>query len=415
MNARRFLRSVKTVARREFTTIVAQPTFLILLLSPFLVLMMSLVGGGAVDRAYNHGMSERNVAAIADGREAVMIRAVDARLRTLFDRQPHSTLVVVAPSSDPAGQARKLMASPHSEVVAVLYGPLDRPTILRMPDAQSDARYLAQVADQAVRSVQARDNAVSLGQPVATSSPDMRTASVSDAGATFEEATGATAVLLVFMATFLLCSNVVSGLAEERSSKIVDILASSAPLESVFLGKVLGALAVAALFVGFWLLMAVIGFSALVHMVEAADPGADAQMLGAETGGFYPVLVFVYFILNYLISSCTLIGLSSLASTPRASAIVTMPYTLALFGMMSLASYAAQHPGTPAFYAAAAIPYSSTLLMVARGATTPGLGQHAVAIAWQILCIAGIVRLSAAAFRSGAIGGERQPARRRRS
>lgn len=81
-----------------------------------------------------------------------------------------------------------------------------------------------------------------------------------------------------------------------------------------------------------------------------------------------------------------------------------MPFTVMQFGMMSMASYAGTEPGTPLFWFAAAVPYSSPLVMVSQAATSASLGIHAAAILWQLLCVVVIVRLAAKAFRRGALG-----------
>src|SRR3546814_10193851 len=47
-----------------------------------------------------------------------------------------------------------------------------------------------------------------------------------------------------------------SDLAEEKGNKVIEILAAAVPLESVFLGKLLGFLGVAVLFIAFWMALA---------------------------------------------------------------------------------------------------------------------------------------------------------------
>src|SRR3546814_11114515 len=64
------------------------------------------------------------------------------------------------------------------------------------------------------------------------------------------------AVFVIFLLTLLLAGQTVSSLAEEKGNKVIEILAAAVPLESVFLGKLLGFLGVAVLFIAFWMALA---------------------------------------------------------------------------------------------------------------------------------------------------------------
>src|SRR3546814_16067912 len=67
------------------------------------------------------------------------------------------------------------------------------------------------------------------------------------------------AVFVIFLLTLLLAGQSVGMLAEDKGNKVIEILAAAVPLESVFLGKLLGLLGVAMLFIAFWMMMAVGG------------------------------------------------------------------------------------------------------------------------------------------------------------
>jgi len=401
MRIGRFVRHTLTVARREFMTAVSQPTFLVFLLSPLILLVASLVTGGAIESARTQSMSKRTVVMLSAGAEARTARAVDARLRDLIQTQERAPLRTEPPGPDPAAQAHALLADPDADVKAVLYGAVQEPRILRTPDAVADERYLAQIAIETLQAIRTREISAYGGRTLRIVRPEVLVSRPAANSATAMEALGAAAIVIVFMATYLLSSHIATGFAEERSSRIVEILASSASLESVFFGKLVGELAVATLFTGFWIVV-LIG----VALAGGLPSGGDGTLpLTAATGGLFPVLFLVYFMMSYLISSCSILGLASLASTPRGAALMVMPFSLMQFGMMSLGTYAASRPDTALFWTAMAIPYSSPLVMVSRAATSPSLGMHLVGIAWQLLWVVAIVRLAAGAFRRGALGG----------
>src|SRR3546814_19084442 len=87
-------------------------------------------------------------------------------------------------------------------------------------------------------------------------------------------------------------------LAEEKGNKVIEILAAAVPLESVFLGKLLGLLGVAILFIAFWMAMAVGGGLVAMTQVDpaalaeagttAANSKASAALLAGATGTAWP-------------------------------------------------------------------------------------------------------------------------------
>src|SRR3546814_14052091 len=103
------------------------------------------IGGmGAATMA--EGSADRSrIVAIVPADQAARLRAVDATLRTVF-REPEAPpeLRVDMPPADPAAQAHALFDARHVAASAVLYGPLDHPTLHSGPQGQPTADSLAQ-------------------------------------------------------------------------------------------------------------------------------------------------------------------------------------------------------------------------------------------------------------------------------
>ncbi|MCS7493946.1 ABC transporter permease, partial [Raoultella planticola] len=59
-------------------------------------------------------------------------------------------------------------------------------------------------------------------------------------------------VFAMFFLTLFLSGQAVGTMAEERSNKVIEILAAAVPLESVFFVKLIGMFGAAVLFVLFW-------------------------------------------------------------------------------------------------------------------------------------------------------------------
>ena len=305
-NRTRMLRQTLTIARRDFTATVFTPLFLLFLLSPLIMIGLGLAGAlGGTTLA--RGTGKDRIVAIARPAQAAALRVADVRLRTLFrpDEAP-PPLVMIAAGADPAAQANSVFASTEYEAAAVLYGPLDRPQIRFAAQGSRAADYLAKLAEEAIRyHVSGTETTLShaVKQPVTRAAPSH---SGNDQSAFF-------AVTAIFFLTLFLSGQAVGTMAEERGSKVVEVLAAAVPLESVFLGKLLGMFGVAVLFVFFWgTLIAQIGWF--------LPPGGVAEFAEIAPAIGFPLflpLFFAYFTMAYMLLGAVFLGVGAQASSMR--------------------------------------------------------------------------------------------------
>jgi ABC-2 type transport system permease protein len=87
------------------------------------------------------------------------------------------------------------------------------------------------------------------------------------------------------------------------------------------------------------------------------------------------------------------------ASTAREVQTMSMPVTFGQVLVFGFAATAIGNPDSARALAAAAFPLSSPMTMIARAAEQPEIWPHLVAIAWQALWIAVILRVGAQLFR----------------
>ena len=119
----------------------------------------------------------------------------------------------------------------------------------------------------------------------------------------------------------------------------------------------------------------------------------------------------LYFSMGYLLLGSLFLAIGSMASTVREVQTLSMPVTMLQLLNFFFASYAMAQPGSPVELAAAVVPFSSPFTMLARAAQDPRLWTHALALGWQVVCVAVFVRAGAALFRkrvmkSGPAGGK---------
>lgn len=389
----RMLRQALTVARRDFIATVATPTFLLFLLAPLIMVSIGTIGGlGAAGVAGSANETRRIVAIVSPALAPAVIEA-DKRLRRIA-RPPDGppALMVVRPARDLAAQARAILQGDGAhDATAVLHGPLGRPGILYAPGNQRHADYLALLADDAL--------ALHAGGIRPLAEPQVDRVERAAASPAAQNQLGFFAVFGIFFLTLLLAGQAIGTMAEERSSKVIEILAASAPLEAVFLGKLLGMFGVAVLFVGFW--GSVLGLG-----VAAAPPELSSALSGATPAIGWPAfaaLFLIYFTLSYLLLGATFLGIGAQASTPREIQMLSLPITIVQVGMFALASATASKPESNLARIAELFPLSSPLAMAARAGSRAEIWPHLVAIPWAALWVALVITVGARAFRRGVL------------
>jgi ABC-2 type transport system permease protein len=197
----------------------------------------------------------------------------------------------------------------------------------------------------------------------------------------------------VFFLLVLLAGMSLSTFVEEKSNKVIEVLAAAVPVDAIFVGKLAAMLAISLTGVAIWggtAIAAVLIFfpHALAHTAEPA--------IGWPL--FFTAAI-VYFIVSYLLVGAVFLGLGSQASSPREVQSMAMPVTMLQLLLFGFATAGTAHPQGWVATAAAIFPWSSPLAMLGRAATVPSLWPHLVALCWQILWLVLALRVAAAMFR----------------
>jgi len=402
---KRTIRQTLTIARRDFIATVFTPIFLLFLFAPVIMGSFGAIGGlGAASVADGSSNKSRIVAIVPPDQSRAMVEA-DKRLRAAYrneDEQPPE-LKTIDPATDSAAQAQAQFTSKAYDASAVIYGPLTTPTILYGPRGSRAADYLALLAGDALAR-EALGGALPRVEATRTQvSRDTPSTSGQHQSAFF-------AVFGIFFLTLFLSGQVVGTMAEERNNKVIEVLAAAVPLESVFLGKLIGMFGVAMLFVGFW--GAVIAQIGSFLPPEAAP--ALAELVPAVGLPMFAVLFGVYFTMAYLLLGSVFLGIGAQASTMREIQMLSLPITILQVAMFALSTAAASRPGSWIATVAELIPLSSPFAMAGHAANSPALWPHVAAIAWQLMWVAIFITVGARLFRRGVLqSGSARPKRRR--
>jgi len=164
------------------------------------------------------------------------------------------------------------------------------------------------------------------------------------------------------------------------------------PIDAIFLGKLMAMLAMSFVGIAFW------GGTAFAVFL-ALHGGASGLPAPAVGWPVFLLLAVVYFAMAYTLLGSLFLGIGAQAATVREVQTLNMPVTMGQMLIFFFASYAVDHMGSMPEIAACIFPFSSPFAMIARAAQAPAIWPHLVAIVWQGLFVALIIRVGVLLFR----------------
>jgi ABC-2 type transport system permease protein len=185
-------------------------------------------------------------------------------------------------------------------------------------------------------------------------------------------------IFILYLAIIIASQSVMSAVAEEKTSRIAEILVATIEPTSLLAGKVFAAAAIAVVQVGCWLATAAIlvPFASKSPVFETVEgPGAT----GPASFGVDPMLAAAFaafFLLGYLQFASIYAAAASLVSRTEDLGIVTGPVILPVVGAFFVAQYGLVEPSAPIVVVSSFIPFLSPFVMFTRIAIS-------VVPAWQ--------------------------------
>ncbi len=201
---------------------------------------------------------------------------------------------------------------------------------------------------------------------------------------------------LLWMVVLTGAGMLLGSIIEEKSSRILEILLSSASVPEIMGGKILGVAGVTGTVLAFWLTIA-----AVVVGIRLPDVAADlAAILLAK--GLWAYLA-LYFIGGYLMFATLYVTIGAFCESPREAQTLMGPMTILMSVPLMFMSQALARPDAPLLTVLSFIPPFTPFMMAARAATDPPAWQIAATLA----LIAGVTALelwvAIPAFKSGAL------------
>lgn len=327
------------VARREFSERIRTRAFQI-----SIAITLVIIGAVAVLAGVLGDNGPKTYKVGAQGTEAVAIAAAAKASGPKFDAE-----VEVRRFNSPA-QARAAV-SDESVDAAVAGG-----VILTRDDPPDELEQLLQGAARQVRAGEAlRSEGVSGSEARRVlDPPPLRTRALEGGADGGDEGVAVAASLLLYLQLILYGLAVASGVVEEKSSRVVEVLLASIPPRSLLAGKIAG--------IGLLGLLQLL-LTAVVGLGLASASGAIE--LDAGDAGVLAV-VLVWFLLGYLLWACLYAMAGAIVSRQEDLQSSTTVLTLVLVVSYLVAFPALEDPESTIAVIASLVPLSSPIIMPVR-------------------------------------------------
>jgi ABC-2 type transport system permease protein len=381
------LRAALVIARRDYVATVWSRAFILFLIGPLIPIIFGLTFGSVGAKMQK---TEPPVIAIlatpAQGQALVEARG---RLTDALGGNVLPEFAVIHPHRDESRQGADILSK--GEASAVLSGLPDAPTLRGSRDAVNahgpEIEWILNEVD--------RDAALKKAG-IAPASRQLARVAVAEVARPVEAdraVLARAAQLLLLFLTMILAGMLLSNMLEEKSSKVIEILAAAVPVDAIFMGKLIAMLGMSLTGITIW-------SAAAAGAVAIFAPGVAVQITAPAVGWpIFVMLCVVYFMASYLLLGALFLGIGAQAGTVREVQTLSMPLTFGQLIVFGFASVAAEHPDSPTAIAASVFPWSSPFAMIARSVLRAELWPHLLAIAWQMLAVTLIIRIGARLFR----------------
>jgi len=209
----------------------------------------------------------------------------------------------------------------------------------------------------------------------------LQTIKISDEGIEKETSTGiAMGVayicgLLIYMLTFIFGAQVMRGVIEEKTSRIVEVIISSVKPFQLMMGKIIGIALVGLTQFFCWIILVFIIISIAQSLLVQAQP-ADMQELsevqqifnnlGNQNWGIIIFSFIVFFLGGYLLYASLFAAIGSAVDNETDTQQFMIPITIPLLLALFVAMGAFQNPDSSVAFWFSFIPLTSPVVMMAR-------------------------------------------------
>jgi ABC-2 type transport system permease protein len=202
-----------------------------------------------------------------------------------------------------------------------------------------------------------------------------------------------TFALLMSLGLMFSANSLVSGLGEEKESRLIEVLISSVSIRQLLISKVVALGAAGLLQVLVWLVSA-------PRLLDLASSTFGDLLRGIEIPANFIALGVVYFILGYMLFAVLSIGVGAISSNATEASSLSMFYTMASFIPLWFLGLTMAFPNSPIWVVLTILPITAPIqTMVRMGFSEIPLWQLISSIGLLVLSIIGGLYLAIKVFR----------------
>jgi ABC-type Na+ efflux pump permease subunit len=265
--------------------------------------------------------------------------------------------------------------------------------------------------------------ALATGTPVTTIAKHLVVPiDVRDVGGRFANAGAADAakgvallfVMLLYLSILLNAQGILASVAEEKTSRIAELLVSAIDPAQLLAAKVLAVAATGFIQLGVWIAMGYVAGSTVNSVFTAGDVGASAVAAAPLATSPNEILLFIaFFVVGFAQFGVLYAAAASLISRTEDLGSVTGPLVLPIVGAIFIAELALQFPTNPQIVACSFIPLLAPFVMFTRIAVSSvPAWQLVISLGMNIVVAVIIAMLAGRIYRVGLLLYGRPPSLR---
>jgi len=234
---------------------------------------------------------------------------------------------------------------------------------------------------------------------------------------------GAMATFLIYLFIFMYGAQVMRGVVEEKTNRIVEIIISSVRPFEMMMGKIIGIALVGLTQFLLWILLTVIitnvagiamfgsTFSQLqqsAQMTAVQDHNATHQLIlgliqGLQGINFAEIIGFFlfYFVGGYLLYASLFAAIGSAVDNETDTQQFMLPITIPIIFAFYAAFYSLQNPDGPLAFWCSIIPFTSPIVMMVRLPFDVPLWEKLLSVSLLIITFLSTTWLAAKIYRTG--------------
>ena len=202
--------------------------------------------------------------------------------------------------------------------------------------------------------------------------------------------------MLLWMVVLTGAGMLLNSVMEEKTSRILEVLLSSASVPQIMGGKIIGVAAVTGTILAFWMTIA-------GGVIAINAPGVAADLIGVFASHGRWAYFALYLVGGYLMFGTLYVTIGAFCETSREAQTLLGPMMIIMSIPLLFVSQAVQHPDAPLLHTLTWVPLFTPFMMAARVASDPPLWEIA-GTGLMMFVVTGLeLWVAFPAFKSGAL------------